>query len=873
MRIPRNLRDRRRAGDHARHLLPRAFRLAAVSALAAAALIVRADPCSIDLGSNLETIDGFGFASVFAPVLTDAQAATFFGTGDGQLGFSLLRVYISESGDFSTDAANTALAHAYGARVLGTAWTPPPAMKTNNNAVGGYLNTSEYGAYAAYLANAAAAIGVDYVSFQNEPDITVTYQSCYWTPAQMETFCRDFAPMIGKPIVMPEWYHFDDSYSDPTLNDPTAASHVAIIGGHIYGGGNTVHQDAIDHGKHVWMTEHFNNDQTIAAAIGDAREVSDCMHNRMNAYIWWRAYHPTLQADDLIQGSTPLKNGYAIGQFSKYVRPGKVECTTTYNPSTSVYVTAYHGNGLVVVAVNTGSTDVSQTFSLQHATGVASLAVTRTSATEDMASVSAATVSNNSWTYTLPAQSVTTFRQVVTPASVTTFAGLAGSNGSADGTGAAARFDGPADVAVDSAGNLYVADAGNDTIRKITPAGVVTTLAGQAGTSGDTDSPPRFNQPAGVAVDASGNVYVADTDNDTIRKVSPDGTVTTLAGTAGVSGSADGSGTAARFNGPSGIAVDSSGNVYVADTLNHAIRMITPSGMVSTIAGTAGASGATDATGSAARFYGPQGLALDSSGGLYVADTNNDTIRKIVLASDAVTTVAGLAGTAGSGDGLGADARFNGPSGLAVDGSGNLFIADMGNSKLREITANGAVVTVAGKTATPGAGDGSGDAAQFNHPTGVAVNAAGTVYVADTDNSTIRAVVVYVAPTISGQPQSQTVTAGTNVQFSVTASGQPAPTYQWSFNGSAISGATGATLSLSSVQTSDAGNYAVTVSNAGGSATSSTAVLTVNAPSGGSGSGGGSSGGGGGGGAMGAPFALGLALLAAARASRRRQRH
>ena len=178
----------------------------------------------------------------------------------------------------------------------------------------------------------------------------------------------------------------------------------------------------------------------------------------------------------------------------------------------------------------------------------------------------------------------------MTPAGVvTTLAGLAGSQGSADGTGSAARFAWPIGVAVDSTGNVYVADNGNDTIRKVTPAGVVTTLAGLAGSSGSADgtgSAARFYGPSGVAVDSAGNVYVADTGNYTIRKVTPAGVVTTLAGLAGTEGSADGTGSAARFSYPSGVAVDSAGNVYVADTGNNTIRKVTPAGVVTTLAGT-----------------------------------------------------------------------------------------------------------------------------------------------------------------------------------------------------------------------------------------------------------------------------------------------
>ena len=182
----------------------------------------------------------------------------------------------------------------------------------------------------------------------------------------------------------------------------------------------------------------------------------------------------------------------------------------------------------------------------------------------------------------------------------------------------------PYGVAVDGAGNVYVADHGNDEIRKITPAGVVTTLAGAAGQAGSADgtgSAARFYDPAGVAVDSAGNVYVADAGNDEIRKITPAGVVTTLAGAAGQAGSADGTGSAARFYIPHGVAVDGAGNVYVADTENDEIRKITPAGVVTTLAGAAGSIGSADGPGSAARFFQPYGVAVDSAGNVYVADT------------------------------------------------------------------------------------------------------------------------------------------------------------------------------------------------------------------------------------------------------------
>jgi sugar lactone lactonase YvrE len=304
-----------------------------------------------------------------------------------------------------------------------------------------------------------------------------------------------------------------------------------------------------------------------------------------------------------------------------------------------------------------------------------------------------------------------TIRKITPAGLVSTLAGFAGSVGSQDGTGTNARFNQPGGLAVDTAGNVYVADTGNATIRKITPAGVVTTLAGSAASRGNRDgggSSAWFNSPHGIAVDASGNLYVADAMNATIRKITPDGTVSTLAGAAGVPGDADGVGGAARFNYPSGIATDNR-QIYVTDTYNATIRRITLDGMVTTVAGSAGISGGNDGTGIYALFNQPAGVAVDpasDAGGFYVADTGNGTIRR-VMPGGAVTTLAGVAGIAGLGDGAGGNALFNQPHGLMVDRDRNLWVADTGNGTIRKVTPTGFVTTLAltaasgGDTTTP----------------------------------------------------------------------------------------------------------------------------------------------------------------------------
>jgi sugar lactone lactonase YvrE len=212
---------------------------------------------------------------------------------------------------------------------------------------------------------------------------------------------------------------------------------------------------------------------------------------------------------------------------------------------------------------------------------------------------------------------------------VSTFAG-SGTLGYLDGTGTAAQFYGPTGVALDSTGNVYVADISNQRIRKISPSGVVTTLAGSVtnGFADGTGAAAKFNFPESIAVDSTGNVYVADRGNHRIRKITPSGVVTTLAGS--TQGFADGTGAAAQFSILYGIAVDSTGNVYVGDYGNNRIRKISPSGVVTTIAGT-GVAGYLDGTGAAAQFNSPAGVAVDSAGNVYVADGSNHRIRKIEI--------------------------------------------------------------------------------------------------------------------------------------------------------------------------------------------------------------------------------------------------
>jgi sugar lactone lactonase YvrE len=315
---------------------------------------------------------------------------------------------------------------------------------------------------------------------------------------------------------------------------------------------------------------------------------------------------------------------------------------------------------------------------------------------------------------------------------VTTLAGS--TQGFLDGAGSTAKFDHPIGLATDSFGNIYVADAWNHKIRKITPAGVVITLAGSTqGFADGQGAATKFNYPQGVATDVSDNIYVADYGNNKIRKITPTGVVSTLAGS-DLQGFADGIGASAQFCLPIGVATDASGNVYVADQCNNKIRKISQTGVVTTLAGST--QGFADGTGTAAQFNNPIGIATDISGNVYVGDIVNYKIRKITPAGE-VSTLAGS--TQGFLDGAGSTAKFDHPIGLATDSFGNIYVADQCNNKIRKISQTGVVTTLAGSTR--GFADGTGATAQFSDPQGIATDAQGNMYIsnfADFGNHNIR---------------------------------------------------------------------------------------------------------------------------------------
>ena len=416
---------------------------------------------------------------------------------------------------------------------------------------------------------------------------------------------------------------------------------------------------------------------------------------------------------------------------------------------------------------------------------------------------------------------------------VSTLAGWPGWSGFADGQGSAGRFNYTGSVRVAANGLVYVADASNHTVRKITPDGVVTTLAGVPGVAGSADGPgsvARFNGPAGVAIDVAGNVFVADAQNFTIRRISPAGIVSTVAGVAGVQGRSDGTGAAASFYDPENLALDAGGNLYIADGAGNIIRKVTPAGVVTTLAGAA-TSGAVDGIGSAARFNLISGIAVDALSNVYVGDFLNNAVRKITPAG-VVTTLAGLAGRRNFGfiDGKGVNARFDGPTGLAVDAGGMIYVADSNNNAIRKITPDGVVTTVAGTPKIAENIDGPLAVARFSGPADVAFDAAGILYVADAFNCTVRRIVFAPPdglPVITVAPQPQIALTGDSLILGIQVSGAGPLSYQWNQDGVPIAGATGPTYIVAAVTAASAGDYTVRVVSPAGTIVSAPALISV----------------------------------------------
>ncbi len=329
-------------------------------------------------------------------------------------------------------------------------------------------------------------------------------------------------------------------------------------------------------------------------------------------------------------------------------------------------------------------------------------------------------------------------KSTTTVLTVSTLAGT-GNTGAVNGIGTAASFNNPSALALGSAG-LLVGDWGNSLVRAINlGTSAVSTFAG-TGTLGLVNGPAasaEFNGTAAIALDKQGNLFISDEENQVIREVTAAGNVITVAGTPGVIGLNNGPAATATFYHPDGIAIDANGDLYIADNQNQVIRKITMStGMVSTYAGT-GAVGLNNGAVATATFNSPYGLTLDGNGDLYVAEPGNCVIRKITVSTSMVSTYAG-AGTHGYADGPAAAAQFNAPIACVFDGGGDLYVSDFFNNVIRKISSGGATVSTYAGSATAGATDGPAASASFNHPIGLALDANGALYVADEHNSKIR---------------------------------------------------------------------------------------------------------------------------------------
>ena len=326
---------------------------------------------------------------------------------------------------------------------------------------------------------------------------------------------------------------------------------------------------------------------------------------------------------------------------------------------------------------------------------------------------------------------------------IATVAGFANAGFFGDGgVATSAQFNGITGVAVDPSGALYIADAGNNRLRRVSPGGIVTTLVG--GYTGDSGLAPLAGlQPSGIARDSAGNLYIAETSNHRVRKIAPNGVITTIAGTgvSGVSGD-NGPGSSAQLKFPNGVAVDAAGNVYIADGSNNRVRKVSPGGTITTVAGNGNCCFSGDGgPATNANLNTPRGVTIDAAGNLYIADSNNNRVRK-VTAGGTITTVAGN-GTGGySGDnGQAAAAQLSSPNGVALDAAGNLYIADMNNQRVRKVDTSGVITTVAGNGFCCYSGDnGPATSANMNSPSAVVVDAGGNLFIADRNNERIRRV-------------------------------------------------------------------------------------------------------------------------------------
>ena len=365
-----------------------------------------------------QVIQGFGCATVFSPPntapLTTDEFDRLFGSGNGQIGLNILRIRIASDNSWrmvELDHAKAAIQR--GAKIIASPWSPPANMKTNNSIIGGSLIPDSGAAYAKYLndfANYMAINGAPLyaVSIQNEPDISVNYESCDWSATEMTNFLKNHGHLItSTKVIAPESFNNNQNFVNTILNDDNAAANVDIVGGHIYGGGIVENLVAKNKNKEVWMTEHLDTNITYNNNLNTAVEIHDCLAKaNFNAYIWWygkRFYGPIGQ-DGLV-----TKRGFIISQFARFIKPGSMRLGTTTNSRSDVLISAYKlGSKKFFIAINIGTSDVKQTISVQDV-GVNNLVPYTTTISKNAEQGVSIIVSGGSFTYTLPPNSITTF--------------------------------------------------------------------------------------------------------------------------------------------------------------------------------------------------------------------------------------------------------------------------------------------------------------------------------------------------------------------------------------------------------------------------------------------------------------------------------
>ena len=398
--------------------------------LTSAVTAIAQSTATVNFETTFQTIRGFGGATAWMPALSSTQANTLFGNGANQLGLTILRSRIDPSSttggasNWGTELTNAQEATALGAIAIATPWTPPAVWKSSNSTVEGSLLTADYANFANYLESFVTffknnGVNLYAISMQNEPDANVTYESCDWTGAQMDTWVANNSSVLTTKLMMPESESFTTSYSDPALDDPNAVGHIGIIAGHIYGVAPSYYANAESKGKEVWMTEHYLSPSGSQPAIGDALAAAEEIHSSMttaqyNAYVWWwiADWNPGTGVTNyglIDTSSNPTYYGYALAQFSKFVRPGYLLASATANPNSNIFVSAYKGSSnSVIVAINSGGSSVNQPFSIEGET-VTAVTPYQTTSSEHVAQLSNVAVSGDAFTYTLPAQSITTF--------------------------------------------------------------------------------------------------------------------------------------------------------------------------------------------------------------------------------------------------------------------------------------------------------------------------------------------------------------------------------------------------------------------------------------------------------------------------------